>query len=43
MELLIENQNYPVYDVLKSINLFKLIFFVNEEILSDFYKDKINK
>ena len=42
MELLIENQNYPVYDVLKSINLFKLIFFVNEEILSDFYKDKIN-
>jgi hypothetical protein len=42
MELLIENQNYPVYDILKSINLFKLIFFVNEEILSDFYKDKIN-
>lgn len=42
MELLIENQNYPVYDVLKSINLFKLIFFVNEKILSDFYKDKIN-
>ena len=42
MELLIENENYPVYDILKSINLFKLIFFINEEILSDFYKDKIN-
>lgn len=42
MEYIVENENYPVFDVLKNINIFKLIFTINEEILSDFNKELLN-